>query len=188
MKDGNTDHRTLGYSLVFAAGFTLLVAYIFLQGAGLIYYFVVIPYAYMATFAVLLLFVTGAKKRLFVISYIVVGALVVVAVTSVFTVAHGYPVSYQTYNTSCTNIEIPNATSPWGYTDSSQCSTSPAASATSFLWNYLYWLPVSGLALFALPTWRQDKSPSERAGYAIIGLVLMVALLLPLIGIPTPGL
>ncbi len=186
-KEEKTDGNVLGYSLILAAGFVLLVAYVFLERAELIYFVFVTPYAYIAAFAVLLTFVVHSQKRLVLTSSIILGALAVVAVTSVFTVPHGYPVPYQNSVTSCTNVRIPNATSPWGYTYGSQCSTSPTATVTSFLWNFLYWLPVSGLALFTMPSWRKNKSVSEKAGYSIIGLILLMALLLPLAGIPSVG-
>ncbi len=192
MGDEKANSRILGYSLIAAAGFGLLVAYVFIERAGLLYFFWVLPYAYIATFGVLLTFVAGSQRRLLVVSSILLSALALVAVTSVLTVSHGYPFPYQSQfqTTLCTEVHIPNATSPWGYTNGTQCSTSPPTTATigtAFLWNYLYWLPVSGLALFTFPTWRNGKSVSERAGYAVIGLILLVALLLPLVGIPSVG-
>ena len=188
MKEEKAKNRILTYSLIVAVGFALLVAYIFIDKAGILYLFWVSPFAYIATGFLLLGFVTESRRRLLVVSSILLGALAAVAVTSAFTVPHGYPVSFQAYTTSCTNVEIPNATSPWGYTNSSQCLTSPTTHTIAFLWNFLYWLPVSGLALFTVPIWRRSKSASEKAGYSIIGLTLIVALLLPLVGIPTVGL
>ncbi len=186
-KEEMTSNKTLGYSLILAAGFALLVVYVFLQKGGFLYFFLVAPFAYIAAFGVLLMFVEESRRRLVLVSSIILGSLAIVAVTSVVTISHGYPVSYQGTVTSCTDVRIPNATSPWGYTYGSQCSTSPTVTATAFAWNFLYWLPVSGLVLFTIPTWRKDKSVSERAGYAVIGLVLLVALLLPLVGIPSVG-
>ncbi len=186
-KEEGTNSKILGYSLIVAVGFTLIVAYVFLQQAGLLYLLWVAPLAYLATLAVLLMFVERSHARLLVLSSIIIGALTIVAVTSVLTVSHGYPMSYQETVTSCTTVKIPNATSPSGYTYGSQCSTSPTASVTAFAWNFLYWLPVSGLVLFTVQTSRTGKSASERAGYAVIGLVLLVALLLPLVGIPSVG-
>ncbi len=186
-KEEGTKGKILGYSLIVAVGFTLLVTYVFLQQAGLLYFLWVAPLAYLATLGVLLMFVERSHARLLVVSSIMLGALAIVAVTSVLTVSHGYPVSYQGAVTSCTTVKIPNATSPWGYTYEGQCSTSPTASAAAFAWNFLYWLPVSGLVLFTIQTSRTGKSASERAGYAVIGLVLLVALLLPLVGIPSVG-
>jgi hypothetical protein len=180
--------RTLGCSLAVAAGFILLVAYIFLERAGLLYYLWVAPIAYLATFVVLVIFFAESDRRLLLLSLAVLGTLAIVATTAAVTRSHGYPISYQGLATSCSTVKVPNATSPWGYTDSGQCSTTPTANAASFLWNFLYWLPVSGLALFTLPTWREEKAASEKAGYAILGLVLLAALLLPLVGIPSVGL
>lgn len=188
MKEERPKARILTYSLVVAVGFALLVAYVFIDKAGILYLFWVSPFAYIATSALLLGFVAQSRRRLVVMSSILLGALAAVAVTSAFTVPHGYPVSYQTYTTSCTNVQIPNATSPWGYTNSSECLTNPTTYTIAFFWNFLYWLPVSGLALFTMPTWRRTKSASEKAGYSVLGLLLIVALLLPLVGIPTVGL
>lgn len=188
MKEEKTSSKTLGFSLVVAIGFTLLVVYIFLQRAGLLYFLWVAPAAYTATFVVLLWFVAESRNRLILASSIVLCALAVVAATSILTASHGYPVPYQGTVTTCTNKQIPNATSPSGFTGSTQCSNSPAANLTAFVWNLLYWLPVSGLVLFIASARQTGKNISERVGYAIIGLVLLVALLLPLVGIPSIGL
>ncbi len=192
MGDEKANSRILGYSLISAAGFVLFIAYVFIDKAGLLYFFWVLPFAYIATFIALLTFVAESRGRLLVVSSILLSTLAVVAVISVLTVSRGYPFPYQSQfqTTSCTEVQIPNATSPSGHTNGTQCSTSPPTTETSslaFLWNYFYWLPVSGLAMFTIPTWRKGKNVSERAGYAVIGLVLMTALILPLIGIPFVG-
>ena len=174
-------------SLALATGFGALVSYVFLAKAGLLYFLWVLPFAYICTAVLLFGFVAGAPRPLVAASSIVLGALAIVAVTSVLASSHGYPAQYQTSFTSCSNVQTPNATSPWGYTDSSRCSTSPVDSAVALLWNFGYWLPVSGLVVYVLPSVRRGESTSERAGHAVVGLILLVALLLPLVGIPSVG-
>lgn len=184
-KDGS---RFLLSSLALAAGFALLVSYVFLARAGLLYYLWVLPFAYVGTVSVLIGFVAGSRRRALAVSLIFVGALSIVGVTTALTASHGYPAPYETTFTSCTSVQLPNATSPWGYTYGSRCTSTPADSAMAFLWNFAYWLPVSGLALYSLPAWRKGEGAPAKAGHLVIGLVLLGALLLPLTGIPTAGL
>ncbi len=189
---GSHGRRLLSYSIVSATGFTLLVAWIIFSNAGLAYYIYVLPVAYLATFAVLASFIASSRKTLRLITAMLVGAALITGVTVAATASHGYPVGYsaQGFNTSCTQVKVQNATSPLGYTNSTLCSSTPTSSSSvqSLGLDFLYWLPVSGLVLSAVTAYRREQSTSERTGYAVFSLILLVALLLPISGLlPVAG-
>lgn len=60
--------NVLGYTLLGALGFMALVAYVYLQRVGLLYFLFVLPFAYLLTAVVLLTFVVESHRRLAVIS------------------------------------------------------------------------------------------------------------------------
>ncbi len=177
----------LGYSLLTASAFALLVAWIVSSGAGLVYFIYVLPVAYLITFGMLAVFVTSSRRRLGAVAMILVGALLITGVTVAFTASHGYPIAYnsQGFSTSCTEVKVQNATSPSGYTNSTVCSSTPtsSSSAQSFVLDFLYWLPISGLTLYTLPGSRRYQSSAEQAGYTVFCLVLLAALILPITGL-----
>ncbi len=181
------NRNVLAYSLLAASGFALVAAYVILARAGLVYLLFVLPIAYLFAGVLLLTFVASSRRRISFLCYVLLGAALLVGGTSAFTAAHGYPFPYHGFATSCTTIKIQNATSPGGYTFGSSCSQNPTESPMSFVWNFLYWLPASGLAVYAIPNWRKGSSLAEKAGFGVIGAVILVALLLPLTGLLVAG-
>lgn len=181
--------NVLWFAFTVASGFSLFSAYAILEGAGVLYLLFLLPAAYLVTVIMVVLLVGGSDKPLLLGTTILLGAGAIVAATSLLAPNHGYPVAYSLYSTSCVQVKIANATSPWGYTYGSSCRTSLASLPASFVSNFLYWLPISGLVVYSLPSSRVKRSPTDKAAFAILGGVMIVALMLPLTGLlATPGL
>ena len=177
-------------SLFVAAGFSLFSVYIVVEVAGLLYLLLFLPMAYLAVLAMVVLFVLDSGKRWVLACYILLGAVVIAGGASLVTPNHGYPTPFNTYENVCTTERAGNATAPPGVTQyNTTCTSVPSVSPASFGWNVLYWLPISGLVVYSLPSFRVGRSRSDKAAFVLTGGVLIVALLLPLSGLlVTPGL
>ena len=179
----------LTYSLLTSLGFAILVAWIIYARAGLAYFFYILPAAYLGTLILVIHTISSSRKAIGVISLILMGSALITGATFALTASHGYPVSYyayQGYNSTCSTVKVQNASSPNGYTNSTICTSTPTASQSSpvsIVMNFVYWLPVSGLAVSTVPTFAKGQTRAEKSGYGILSLVLLVALLLPLTGL-----
>jgi len=181
------DTKKLGYSIASAAGFVLLVSWTIYSKWGLVYFLYALPIAYLTTLVVLVPFVASSRKSFRLLLLLLAGAGLITGASVALTASHGYPLAYNypANSGSCTTVKVQNASSPYGYTNSTAC-TSAATTTTSvgnLVLNYLYWLPVSGLVLYAVPPYREKQSVSEMTGQAIFGMILLAALLLPLTGL-----
>lgn len=91
------------------------------------------------------------RGRLAYASLIVVVTAAVLLSSYLLTSGNGMPVQGNFVSSTCTNVQIPNATSPSGFVYGSKCASSPFYNPTSILYNTVFWTPIVGSLIFAMP-------------------------------------
>ncbi|GEM_PF-4704170 len=104
----------------------------------------------------------------------------------------GFPAQVYQYSTevTCRNIQIPNSTSPSGYTNGSQCTTSITYTLNVYTIlaiasDYIFWIPVVGLIIYSIPVWRSSDSLLHKISRNLACSAIGGALLLQTIGLST---
>jgi fatty acid desaturase len=186
----NSDRKFFEYSLAAAVFFYLFVAYVYLAQGGLLYFFFVFPLAVIATGAVIIVFIISPPNRLKKLLYVAGGATFFVVVFSVLPLFHGYPVSNYVTSYNCFTTPVVNATYPsYTYTTTVCPSSTSTFSLSNALWDLFFWLGISGLVSFAVFSWtNKEKSVYYKVGRSLVAAILLTALTLLVLGVPTPPL
>ena len=116
--------------------------------------------AYLWAVVLLIDGVGFAKRgRLSYLLVVVSGIVTVVLLAYLTTGGNGSPVQGSQVSYSCTAIQVPNATSPTGFTGGIKCTGSPYYNGSSVLYNVAFWTPIVGSIVYATPSWIE---PGER--------------------------
>ncbi|MDG6996893.1 MAG: hypothetical protein JRN52_13310 [Nitrososphaerota archaeon] len=73
------------------------------------------------------------------------------------TAGNGTPIQGSQISYTCSNVQIPNATSPTGYTNGTKCIGNSYYDATSIVYNIAFWSPLMGAILYAMPIWIEPE-------------------------------
>ena len=163
-----SDVRSLEYTLVAASLFSSLAVYDSdPSGFGPLFLGAV------AYFACLLLIIAGlglpkGRRLTYFVMTIILAASVILAVY-VATAGNGSPVQGDQTTTSCTNIQITNSTSPTGFTGGTSCTSSPYYSDSSIWYNVVFWTPLVGALIYAMPSWIE---PGKRNAVTSLSRIL----------------
>ncbi|MGA2663601.1 MAG: hypothetical protein ABSF83_01475 [Nitrososphaerales archaeon] len=110
--------------------------------------------AYISSLTLLLAGSGFAKRgRLTYLLMVVSVTAAVVLLGYLATAGNGSPEQGSQVSYSCTSVQIPNATSPSGFTSGSQCTGSPYYNGQSVLYNVAFWTPLVGSLVYAMPSW-----------------------------------
>ena len=177
-------------AIIVAAFFlTALVYFHGVAGAGNVYDFLVFPVVYIGIVVLLVDFQVNTPHRLRAFSWVVLGTVLILASTSVASSGHGYPLATSStmFIQNCTTETYTNSTSivfeyTETFTDCSLTGNGTVFSITNLSFDFLFWLPVSGLAVNALPVWRTEAT-GVRVSRGIIYVTLMAATLVPFLNI-----
>jgi hypothetical protein len=148
-----SDIRNLEYTLIAIALFSLFVAHnADPSGFGP---FLVWAIAYFSSLALLVAGSGFARKgRLTYLLMVILGTAAVLLLVYAATAGNGLPAQGNQISYSCHDVQIPNATSPTGFTDGgSSCTSSPYYVSSSVLYNAAFWLPLVGSIVYAMPSW-----------------------------------
>jgi hypothetical protein len=189
-RGGAGERNLFVFSLVFAACFYALVAYMYLDQGGLLYAVFVFPLAAIATGTVITLFLASPPNRLMKLLYVSGGAMIVVVALSVLPLFHGFPVSNYVPRYSCFATPLVNATYPSITYTSTVCSASGNTfSILNALGDLFFWLSISGLVAFGAFSWtRKEKGAYYKVECSLVAAILLTALALLVLGVPTPTL
>ena len=131
---------------------------------------------------------TERRKKLLAISIVFLLPLLMFFASYSATGNSGLPSPM--YSTSiqqnCQNVQIPNSTSPTGFTNGTRCTQGSILSSLnpfSVFIDYIYWIPITALVIFAAPVWKRDDSLSDKASRNILGAAFAAFLLLPIVGL-----
>ena len=111
--------------------------------------------AYFSAICLLFFGLGMTRERLPYILMIVIGTAAVLLAAYSLTGGNGSPVHGNQISTSCYNVQIPNSTSPSGFTNASKCTNTPYYNDTSVLYNVAFWTPLIGALVYAMPSWIQ---------------------------------
>lgn len=84
------------------------------------------------------------------------------------TAGNGSPIQGDQTTYSCTNIQIPNATSPTGFTGGSSCTSSPYYDGSTIWYNVVFWTPLVGAMIYAMPSWIEPARQNVTASLSRI--------------------
>ena len=159
------------------------VAYFHGQEVGFVYDFLVIPFVYIGVAILLIDFVLNNRRRKEALATIAVGTLILFAAASAATSGYGYPESaYGTsYWVTCTSGQYTNSSSPFptNFTSCNDVSGGERFSPVALALDFLYLLPLAGLASYALPVWSEGAALDTKAARAVFSLTLMAMILAP---------
>ncbi len=152
--------------------------------------------AFVFLFAVFFVLVKSAgleRKKGLVFATVIVSLSAILFFASYFaTQGSGlpWPVSNSYANENCQNAQIPNATSPSGYTNGTVCTSGSGIFSLSpfgIFIDYIYWLPIVGLGIYAMPIWKKEDSMPNKISRNLAGSTIAAALLLPQVGLHSNG-
>ena len=88
---------------------------------------------------------------------IVLGAALVLTSVYVITDGNGSPLQGNQVSTSCFNVQVPNGTSPSGFTGQIRCTSSPYYDSSTIWYNLAFWIPFVGSMVYAMPGWIEPE-------------------------------
>ncbi len=109
------------------------------------------------------------RQRLVYTALVAVGAAAILVSSYLLTSGNGVPVQGNLVSITCSNIRIPNATSPTGFVYGSKCTNNPYYDPTGILYNAVFWAPLVGSIIFAMPAW---LDPAKRSIVSAISRIL----------------
>lgn len=148
-----SDARKFEYTLAVIAVFSAFVIYSNdPSGFGP---FIVKGIAYFASISLIFAGLSLAKgrKRLAYLILLVACTTSVMLWAYVSTGGNGTPAQGSQVSYTCSNVQIPNATSPTGYTNGTKCSGNSYYDITSIAYNLAFWAPLIGSMIYAMPVW-----------------------------------
>lgn len=178
------DKRNLKYTLVIVAIFSAFVVYSDeSSGFGP---FIVGSIAFLSSLGMLFAGVGFSKRRSTYLLSIVAGTAIILFAVYALTAGNGSPALGNQIGYTCTNAQIPNATSPSGFTNGSICTNNSYYSDfLSVAYNTIFWFPLVGAVIYAMPVWVDpvERNFSKIASRNLKGSVVVGTLLLLTFGL-----
>jgi len=192
MSNPKPSHWRLMLSSVGAVGFFAVLAFLHgEQGSALFYDFWVVPYLYLGILILLTSFLTKTPRARTFLATVLVGVLITMGIGFAFTPERGYPAGSvgESYVVTCTTGIYTNSSYTYSstFTGCNSVDTGTVIQPTGIALNFLFWVPVSGLVAFAMPTWRKGEAQEAQLTRSIYTATLLVAVVVPVLGILPVG-
>ncbi|HKW05285.1 MAG TPA: hypothetical protein VJN71_08310 [Nitrososphaerales archaeon] len=152
----DSDRLFFKSAAVAVAIFYSFLVYMHLQQGVLFFNLFVFQFTAIATGAVIIYFILLPPNRLMKLLYVTLAASFIVIVLSMIPTIHGYPVSNYSTGFSCVTRQGLNAT--YLSAQVTDCSPTTDSSLVRISWNLAYWLAASGLVLFGVFSWKNERA------------------------------
>lgn len=183
----HADKRNLKYTLVIIAVFSAFVIYgDDPSGFGPA---ILGSIAFLSSLGILIAGVGFSKKRSTYLLSIVAGTAIILFSVYALSAGNGYPTQGNQIGYTCTNAQIPNATSPGGYTNGTRCTNYSYYSDLSIAYNTIFWFPLVGAVIYAMPVWIDpvERNASKITSRNLKSSVVVGTLLLLTFGLTNGG-